>query len=72
MDRVDDLCESDIDMSVHDLPEMSFRDAYVKGLRPEAFLQHFVLPAPIADTTPSPRFVTESVAPLPEGLFLAP
>lgn len=38
MDRVDRCCQLDFGMSIHDLPDMCFRDAYDSGLGPEDFM----------------------------------
>ncbi|MDR3691788.1 MAG: hypothetical protein P4L46_20580 [Fimbriimonas sp.] len=41
MDDLDGTCQSDIDMTIHDLPETSFREAYMRGITPEQFrFQH--------------------------------
>ena len=38
MDRVDRCCQLDFGLSIRDLPDMCFRDAYDSGLTPEDFM----------------------------------
>jgi hypothetical protein len=38
MERIDRCCQMDFGMSIHDLPDMCFRDAYDSGLEPEEFM----------------------------------
>ena len=38
MDGVDRCCQLDFGMSIHDLPDMCFRDAFDTGLSPEEFM----------------------------------
>lgn len=38
MDRVDRCCQLDFGMSIHDLPDMCFRDAYDSGMSAEDFM----------------------------------
>ena len=38
MERVDHVCQMDFGLSIHDLPDMLFRDAYDSGLSPEEFM----------------------------------
>lgn len=38
MDQVNDVCEGKFGLSIHDLPDMLFRDAYEDGLSPEQFM----------------------------------
>ena len=38
MDGVDRCCQLDFGMSIHDLPDMCFRDAYDVGQSPEEFM----------------------------------
>jgi hypothetical protein len=38
MDRIDDLCQPNDDMAIHDLPEPLFQDAYYSGCSPLAFV----------------------------------
>lgn len=37
-DRVDRLCRHMYGMSIMDLPDMAYRDAYDDGMTPEAFI----------------------------------
>lgn len=38
MEGVDRCCQLDFGMSIHDLPDMCFRDAYDVGQSPEEFM----------------------------------
>jgi hypothetical protein len=38
MERIDRCCQLDFGLSIHDLPDMLFRDAYDSGLTPETFM----------------------------------
>ncbi len=38
MERVDAVCEQSFGLSIHDLPDMCFRDAYDCGQSPEEFM----------------------------------
>lgn len=38
MEIVDHCCQMDFGLSIHDLPDMLFRDAYDSGLAPEDFM----------------------------------
>ena len=37
MNAVDNLCLNSFGMSIHDLPDMCFRDAYDDGMSPQEF-----------------------------------
>ncbi len=38
MEQVDRCCQLDFGLSIHDLPDMLFRDAYDSGLSPQDFM----------------------------------
>ena len=38
MERVDQVCQMDFGISIHDLPDMLFRDAYDSRQSPEDFM----------------------------------
>jgi len=38
MERVDDVCQLQFGLSIHDLPDMLFRDGYDAGLTPVEFM----------------------------------
>jgi hypothetical protein len=38
MERVNDVCEGDFGISIHDLPDMCFRDAFECGMSAEQFM----------------------------------
>ena len=38
MDRVDEVCAMQFGLSIHDLPDMCFRDAIDCGMSPEDFM----------------------------------
>ena len=38
MERIDRCCQLDFGMSIHDLPDLCFRDAFDSGLTPEDFM----------------------------------
>jgi len=38
MERVDQVCQLDFGLSIHELPDMLFRDAYDSGIGPEEFM----------------------------------
>jgi hypothetical protein len=38
MERLNRCCQLDFGISIHDLPDMLFRDAYDSGLSPEDFM----------------------------------
>ena len=38
MERLNSCCQLDFGLSVHELPDMLFRDAYDSGLSPEDFM----------------------------------
>lgn len=38
MERIDRCCQMDFGLSIHDLPDMLFRDAFDSGLSPEEFM----------------------------------
>jgi hypothetical protein len=40
MKEVDELCRSEFIMSIYDLPDMPFRDAYDDGLSPGEFMAY--------------------------------
>ena len=44
MDRLDEVCTTDFDMEIHDLPDNRFRDAYLRGFSPEEFRAVHALP----------------------------
>ena len=42
MQEVDSLCLGEYLMSIYDLPDMNFMDAYEDGLSPEQFMAEFI------------------------------
>ncbi len=38
MNGINSVCETSFGMSIHDLPDMCFRDAYDCGMSPEEFM----------------------------------
>ena len=44
MDKVDKIVESKFHVSVHELPDMNFRDSYEDGVSPEEFVREDLLP----------------------------
>lgn len=37
--EIDSICWREFGLSIHDLPDMSFRDAYDDGVSPEEFMK---------------------------------
>ena len=47
MDELDEVCDSEFEMQVHDLPDVAFLTAYESGLSPKEFrMRHCSLFAP--------------------------
>lgn len=44
MDKVDNIVSMRLGVSVHDLPDMPFRDAYEDGVSPEDFVEEDLIP----------------------------
>ena len=67
MDRLDEVCQTDLDMAIYDLPQDQFRDAYACGFSPEEFRAGHPVPflTVVAARTPRRRSALSLVNQIP-------